>query len=124
MQIHNNSGNITVIIDVSFEDKDMFMDFILNEQCQFIDNVDPEGLIKFEWFVDENSNTGTLVEVFEKSDNFQDLAGKVMGTPVNLKFREIVNIEKMTILGDVSDELMQNLAPMNPVSKGYKGGLS
>ena len=124
MQIHNNSGNITVIIDVSFEDKDMFMDFILNEQCQFIDNVDPEGLIKFEWFVDENSNTGTLVEVFEKSDNFQDLAGKVMGTPVNLKFREIVNIENMTILGDVSDELMQNLAPMNPVSKGYKGGLS
>ena len=124
MQLHNNSGNITVIIDVSFEDKDMFMDFILNEQCQFIDSVDPEGLIKFEWFVDEDSNTGTLVEIFEKSDNFQELAGKVMGTPVNLKFRDISNVEKMTVLGDVSDELMENLAPMNPVSKGYKGGLS
>ena len=124
MQIHNNSGNITVIIDVSFEDKDMFMDFILNEQCQFIDSVDPEGLIKFEWFVDEDSNAGTLVEVFEKSENFQGLAGKVMGTPVNLKFREIVNIEKMTILGYVSEELMDSLAPMNPVSKVYKGGLS
>ena len=69
MQLHNNNGNITVIIDVSFDDKDMFMDFILNEQCQFIDSVDPEGLIKFEWFLDEVSNTGTLVEVFEKSDN-------------------------------------------------------
>ena len=124
MQLHKNSGNITVIIDVSFEDKVMFMDFILNEQCQFIDSVDPEGLIKFEWFVDEDSNTGTLVEVFEKSDNFQELAGKVMGTPVNLKFRDISNVEKMTVLGDVSDELMENLAPMNPVSKGYKGGLS
>ena len=32
MQLHNNSGNITVIIDVSFDDKDMFTDFILNEQ--------------------------------------------------------------------------------------------
>ena len=124
MQLHNNSGNITVMIDVSFEDKNMFMDFILNEQCQFIDSVDPKGLIKFEWFVDEDSNTGTLVEVFEKSDNFQELAGKVMGTPVNLKFRDISNVEKMTVLGDVSDELMENLAPMNPVSKGYKGGLS
>ena len=109
---------------MSFEDKVMFMDFILNEQCQFIDSLDPEGLIKFEWFVDEDSNTGTLVEVFEKSDNFQELAGKVMGTPVNLKFRDISNVEKMTVLGDVSDELMENLAPMNPVSKGYKGGLS
>ena len=45
MQLHNNSGNITVIIDVSFDDRDMFTDFILNEQCQFIDSVDPEGLI-------------------------------------------------------------------------------
>tara|TARA_Y100001970_G_scaffold175669_1_gene214220 strand:+ start:388 stop:762 length:375 start_codon:yes stop_codon:yes gene_type:complete len=124
MQLHNNSGNIIVIIDVSFDDRDMFMDFILNEQCQFIDSVDPKGLIKFEWFLDEDSNTGTLVEVFEKSDNFQELAGKVMGTPVNLKFREITNIEKMTVLGDVSDELMENLAPMNPISKKYKGGLS
>ena len=124
MQLHNNSGNIIVIIDVSFDDRDMFMDFILNEQCQFIDSVDPKGLIKFEWFLDEDSNTGTLVEVFEKSDNFQELAGKVMGTPVNLKFREITNIEKMTVLGDVSDELMENLAPMNPISKRYKGGLS
>jgi len=109
---------------VSFDDREMFIDFILNEQCQFIDSVDPEGLIKFEWFLDEVSNTGTLVEVFEKSDNFQGLAGKVMGTPVNLKFREIANIEKMTVLGDVSDELMENLAPMNPVSKRYKGGLN
>ena len=109
---------------MSFDDRDMFTDFILNEQCQFIDSVDPEGLIKFEWFLDKDSNTGTLVEVFEKSENFQGLAGKVMGTPVNLKFREIANIEKMTVLGDVSDELMENLAPMNPVSKRYKGGLS
>ena len=68
MQLHNNSGNITVIIDVSFDDREMFIDFILNEQCQFIDSVEPEGLIKFEWFIDEVSNTGTLVEVFEKSD--------------------------------------------------------
>ena len=43
MQLHNNSGNLTVIIDVSFDDKDIFMNFILNEQCQFIDSVDPEG---------------------------------------------------------------------------------
>ena len=55
MQLHNNSGNITVIIDVSFDDRDMFTDFILNEQCQFIDSVVPEGLIKFEWFLDEDS---------------------------------------------------------------------
>jgi len=71
MQLHNNSGNITVIIDVSFDDRDMFTDFILNEQCQFIDSVDPEGLIKFEWFLDEDSNTGTLVEVLRNQKIFK-----------------------------------------------------
>ena len=30
----------------------------------------------------------------------------------------------MTVIIDVSDDLMENLAPMNPVSKRYKGGLS
>ena len=30
----------------------------------------------------------------------------------------------MTVLGDVSDDLMENLAPMNPISKRYKGGLA
>ena len=71
MQLHNNNGNITVIIDVSFDDRDMFTDFILNEQCQFIDSVDPEGLIKFEWFLDEDSNTGTLVEVLRNQKIFK-----------------------------------------------------
>ena len=124
MQLHNNSGNITVIIDVSFDDKDMFTDFILNEQCQFIDSVDPEGLIKFEWFLDEDSNNGTLVEVFEKSENFQGLAGKVMGTPVNLKFRDLTTFENMTILGDVSDEMKENLAAMGPKFRTFKAGLN
>ena len=73
MQLHNNSGNITVIIDVSFDDRDMFTDFILNEQCLFIDSVDPEGLIKFEWFLDKDSNTGTLVCLLYTSPSPRDV---------------------------------------------------
>ena len=33
MQLHNNSGNITVIIDVSIDERYMFKDLILNEQA-------------------------------------------------------------------------------------------
>ena len=83
-----------------------------------------DGLKKFEWYVNEETNTATLIEEFDNADSFKEIATKAIGTPVNLKFREIANIEKMTVLGDVSDELMENLAPMNPISKRYKGGLS
>ena len=34
------------------------------------------------------------------------------------------NSGNMTVIMDVSDDLMENLTPMNPVSKRYKGGLS
>ena len=124
MQLHNKSENITVIIDVSFEDKDMFMDFILNEQCQFIESLGVEGLMKFEWYVDEDTNTATLVEVFDNAESFGELATKALGTPVNLKFRELAKFENMTILGDVSEEMKKNLAAMEPKIKTFKAGLN
>jgi len=124
MQLHNNSGNITVIIDVSFDDKEMFMDFILNEQCQFIDSVDPEGLIKFEWFLDESNKTGTLIEVFANPVAWEDLANKVIGTPVNVKFGEMFNIEGMTVLGKVTDAVKEKIKAMNPIIKNYIGGIN
>jgi len=52
------------------------------------------------------------------------LAEKAIGTPVNLKFRELATIEKMTVLGEMTENLKTNLAAMNPVAKSYKGGLS
>ena len=124
MELHKDSGSLRVIIDVSYESADEFIDFIENEQCQFIESLGVEGLKKFEWYINEETNTATLIEEFDNAESFKEIATKAIGTPVNLKFREIVNVEKMTVLGDVTDELMENLAPMNPVSKIYKAGLS
>jgi len=103
---------------------DEFIDFIENEQCQFIDSLGVEGLKKFEWYVDEESNTATLIEEFDNADSFKEIATKAIGTPVNLKFREITNFDNMTILGDVSDEMRENLSAMGPKIKTYKAGLN
>ena len=100
MQLHNNDGNVTVIIDVSFtDDVDTMKDFVLNEQCPFIQSKAEEGLIKFEWFIDEETKTGTLIEIFNDSISWEKLADKVIGTPVNIKFNSLFIIEKMTVLG-------------------------
>jgi len=39
MQLHKDSGQLRVIIDVSYDSKDEFIDFIDNEQCQFIESL-------------------------------------------------------------------------------------
>ena len=124
MKLHKDNGSLRVIIDVSYTSTDEFVDFIKNEQCQFIESLDVDGLKKFEWYVNEETNTATLIEEFDKAESFKEIATKAIGTPVNLKFREIANFDNMTILGDVSDEMKENLAAMGPKIKTYKAGLN
>ena len=124
MQLHKDSGQLRVIIDVSYESKDEFIDFIENEQCQFLESLGVDGLLKFEWYVDESTQTATLVEEFADVASFQELASKAIGTPVNLKFREIAKFENMTVLGDVSEEIKENLSVMGPKFRSYKAGLN
>ena len=124
MQLHKDSGQLRVIIDVSYESTDEFIDFIENEQCQFLESLGVDGLLKFEWYVDESTQTATLVEEFADVASFQELASKAIGTPVNLKFREIAKFENMTVLGDVSEEIKDNLSAMGPKFRSYKAGLN
>ncbi len=124
MELHKDSKSLRVIIDVSYTSHDEFIDFIENEQCQFIDSLNVDGLKKFEWYVNEETNTATLIEEFDNADSFKEIATKAIGTPVNLKFREITIFENMTILGDVSDEMKENLAAMGPNFRTFKAGLN
>ena len=125
MQLHNNDGNVTVIIDVSFsDDVNTIKDFVLNEQCPFIQSKAEEGLIKFEWFIDEETKTGTLIEIFNDSISWEKLADKVIGTPVNIKFNSLFIIEKMTVLGELTDNLQEKLQAAGPMVKNYVGGIN
>jgi len=125
MQLHNNDGNVTVIIDVSFsDDVNTIKDFVLNEQCPFIQSKAEEGLIKFEWFIDEETKTGTLIEVFKDAISWEKLADKVIGTPVNIKFNSLFIIEKMTVLGELTDNLEEKLQAAGPMVKNYVGGIN
>ncbi len=125
MQLNNNDGNVTVIIDVSFsDDVDTIKDFVLNEQCPFIQSKAEEGLIKFEWFIDEETKTGTLIEIFNDSISWEKLADKVIGTPVNIKFNSLFIIEKMTVLGELTDNLEEKLKAAGPMVKNYVGGIN
>ena len=125
MQLHNNDGNVTVIIDVSFsDDVNTIRDFVLNEQCPFIQSKTEEGLIKFEWFIDEETKTGTLIEIFNDPISWEKLADKVIGTPVNIKFNSLFIIEKMTVLGELTDNLEEKLQAAGPMVKNYVGGIN
>ena len=128
MDLHKNKGQVTVVIDLSFSASlEEVKEFILNEQSPFILSLlsqSDENLLKFEWFIDEDTKTATLLEVFANAKGFEVLAGKVMGTPVNLKFRDLFTVEKMTILGEPTESLKETISVMNPTIKKYTGGIN
>ena len=125
MDLHKNKGQVTVVIDLSFSaPREEVKEFILNEQSPFILSQSDENLLKFEWFIDEDTKTATLLEVFANAKGFEVLAGKVMGTPVNLKFRDLFTVEKMTILGEPTESLKETISVMNPTIKKYTGGIN
>jgi len=125
MDLHKNKGQVTVVIDLSFSASlEEVKEFILNEQSPFILSQSDENLLKFEWFIDEDTMTATLLEVFANAKGFELLAGKVMGTPVNLKFRDLFTVEKMTILGEPTESLKEKISVMNPTIKKYTGGIN
>ena len=125
MELHKKQGQVTVIIDVSFsEDTNTIKEFILNEQCPFIKSQAGDGLLKFEWFFEDAGNKGTLLEVFENPNAWEELADKVIGTPVNLRFGELCTVEKMTVLGGITEKTREKINAMGPLIKSYVGGIN
>ena len=109
---------------LSEEDTEVIKKFIREEQIPFIDELNLSKIKRFEWFLDEDEKKGILIEVFDDGNGFAEAAGKVMGTPVNLKFQALFNIHQMTVLGTVNEELKEKLKPLGTNVRGYTGGFS
>ena len=123
--LNKKSGIVTVIVDVTYNESiNIVREFIRNEQCPLFYDLNDDGIIRFEWFVEENSNSATLIEVFENSNVWEELGNKVLGSPINIKFRELFKIERLTVLGDINDSFKDKIQAMNPIIKTYVGGIN
>ena len=124
-ELNKKSDVVTVVIDVSFKDNiENVKHYIREEQCPLFHSFNDDGIIRFEWFLNEEDNTATLIEVFKNSDVWEELGNKVIGSPINIRFRELFEIEKLTVLGDINDSFKEKIQPMNPIIKTYVGGIS
>ena len=123
--LHSPNKNVTVVIYVSFtEDIETVREYIINQQCPVIFNLNDEGIIRFEWYLNESDNTATLIEKFENSNVWEELGNKVLGSPINIRFRELFKVEKLTVLGEINDSFKAKLQAMNPIIKSYVGGIN
>ena len=123
--LNQNNYQVSVLINVSYRHNiEEVKKFIIDEQTPLFFNLEESGIVRFEWFLNEKENTATLIEVFENAAAFQGLGDKILGSPINLRFQELFQIESLTVLGAVGDKFKTKLQPMNPTFKTYLGGIN
>ena len=121
--LQKTNSSLIVIFDVSFTEKfEVIKRYIVEEEIPFISSLNQDNLVRFEWYFSSEKNTASLIEMAENSDAWEKLATKVIGSPVNIKFNEFFTIEKLTLLGEVSDSLREKIEPMNPEFSPYLAG--
>ena len=124
-QLNKNNNQVTVVVNVSYSlNKEEIKSFITEEHAPFFYSLDDTGIVRFEWFINEMENTATLIEVFENASAFQALGSKVLGSPINVRFKEHFTINSLTVLGEVSDEFKEKLQPMGAAFNVYTGGIN
>ena len=122
-ELNKNNNQVTVLVEVSYEKHiNEIKKFIRDEQSPLFYDLDDNGIIRFEWFLNEDEKTGTLIEVFENSNVWEELGNKVLGSPINIRFKELFQIEKLTVLGNINEAFEKKIKPMNPTIKSYIGG--
>ena len=124
-ELNKKSNQVTVLLQGSYTvDSDVLKKFIREEHCPLFYSLDDSGIIRFEWFLDEDEKTGTLIEVFEDSKHWEELGGKVLGSPIFVKLNKLFKIEKTTVLGDISKAWKTKIQALNPMHQSYIGGIN
>ena len=59
----------------------------------------------------------------EHSNVWEELGNKILGSPINIRFMELFNVEKLTVLGDINESFKSKIQAMKPVIKSYVGGI-
>ena len=79
---------------------------------------------RFEWFLSADKAKATLIEVFEDSEGALTRVQNLMASPMAPEWIDRFEIDSLTVLGDVSDDLQEALASMAPDVRTFAGGFT
>ena len=106
-ELNKKNNQTTVVIDVSYEvENNVARDFVRDEHATVFFNLKDKGIHRFEWYLNEEDKTGTLIEIFENSQVWENVGNKLIGSPINLRLRELFTIEKI-IGGKIKKEYLE-----------------
>ena len=79
---------------------------------------------RFEWFLSADKAKATLIEGFEDSEGALTRVQNLMTSPIAPEWIDRFEIDSLTVLGEVSNDLREALASMTPDVRTFAGGFT
>ncbi len=79
---------------------------------------------RFEWFLSGDKAKATLIEVFDDSEGALTRVRNLMSSPISPEWMDRFEIDSLTVLGEVSDDLQEALSSMAPDVRTFAGGFT
>ena len=98
--------------------------WIKNRSARATYDFEEEKTRRFEWFLSADKAKATLIEVFEDSDGALTRVQNLMASPIAPEWMDRFEIDSLTVLGEVSDDLQEALASMAPDVRTFAGGFT
>ena len=80
--------------------------------------------LRFEWFLSADKAKATLIEVFDDGEGALTRLQNLMSSQIAPEWMDRFEIESLTVLGEVSDDLQAALASMAPDVRTFAGGFT
>ena len=98
--------------------------WIKDRMVRATSDFEEEKTRRFEWFLSADKANATLIEVFEDSEGALTRVQNLMASPIAPEWIDRFEIDSLTVLGDVGDDLQDALASMAPDVRTFAGGFT
>ncbi|GIS24709.1 MAG: hypothetical protein CM15mP125_3960 [Gammaproteobacteria bacterium] len=123
--LNEYNGAITFLLQMNvLSGAEDIADWITDRSARATYDFEEEKTRRFEWFLSADKAKATLIEVFEDSEGALTRVQNLMASPIAPEWMDRFEIDSLTVLGEVSDDLQEALASMAPDVRTFAGGFT
>jgi hypothetical protein len=123
--LNQYNGAVTFLLQMSvLSGAEDIASWIKDRSARATYDFEEEKTCRFEWFLSSDSAKATLIEVFEDSEGALTRVQNLMSSPIAPEWMDRFEIDSLTVLGEVSDDLLEALASMAPDVRTFAGGFT
>ena len=123
--VNQYNGAITFLLQMNvLSGAEDIAEWITNRSARATYEFEEEKTRRFEWFLSADEAKATLIKVFDDSEGALTRLQNLISSSIAPEWMDSLEIESLTVLGDVSDDLQEALVSMAPDVRTFAGGFT